>query len=232
MKVLSVVSVAKYLLTHIEPDKGETISPIQLQCLLYFAQKSHIYQKLRPLFYESIVRRDTIPMVVQVWDLHKRYGQNSIDIESEYLDYGEIDNKTKRFLDFIYKKYSRLSAKALYAKTMRQIEVQRAEPGCEISFDVMYSRGGSLPVSFSLDPEFKQIYTHLLPLIKKFKVKHFAIRRLHDRTIDVWLVSKKFEGRRERDNVRALVDFTLDSVPELHNQWIVMFRPRGLKNSR
>lgn len=231
MKPLSAVNVAKYLLTHLEPSKGETMSPIVLQLLLYFAQKEHIYRKLRPLFQEPIIRWVTMPVVTQVWDMYKKYGENSINVESEYLDYGDIDNNTKKFLDFIYNKYFRLPANKLYTKAMRQIEIKRTELSHEVSFDVMYGKNGNLPVSFSMDTEFKQVYFYLLLLIKEFKVKKFVVRRLNNKTLDVLLVSKEFEGKSESDNVRALVDFMLDNCSNLHYGWFVEFRTKGIKRS-
>lgn len=229
MKPLSAISVAKYFLTHIELNRGETISPLTLQHLLYFAQKEHVYRKLKPLFKEINLRWRTTPVVVQVWDAYKKYGRKAIDVESEDLDYGHIDEKIKKFLDFVYYKYSQFSARKLHEKVMSQEEIKRTEIGHPISFDIMYGYNFSLPIGISFSTEFKETYPMMLPLITEFKVQSFIVRRFSKNTLDVVLVSKRFDNQSEQDNVKMLTEFFINNCPGLYNNWIVRFRPKGTK---
>lgn len=106
----SAIQIAKYFLTLINQDEGDTISNLALQKLLYYAQKEHLLTFRKPLFLENLIHWQYGPVVKEVYNEYKKYGSGAIDVEKEDLDYGNLDEATKQFLNVVFDKYGAYSA--------------------------------------------------------------------------------------------------------------------------
>lgn len=123
MKPLSAVNVAKYF-TDLAQSNGYGILRIStLHYLLFIAQRKHIRSKLKPLFYEPIIKWFN---TIEVPGINELYVNFSIELKNDDPRYEPIDEKTKLFLQKVCDKYSKLSAEKLERLVMQQPEVVRA----------------------------------------------------------------------------------------------------------
>jgi uncharacterized phage-associated protein len=68
----TVLDIARYFLRQAQHERGETVSALKLQKLVYYAQAWHIVLQRQPLFPEAIEAWQRGPVVRSLW---KEYGQ-------------------------------------------------------------------------------------------------------------------------------------------------------------
>ncbi|GAB2841398.1 Panacea domain-containing protein [Ferruginibacter profundus] len=107
--------IADYFLSKIDGEKGDTISPLKLQKLVYYAQAWHYTIFDTPLFDEKIEAWVNGPVVPS---LYKRFvathtKHSIIDVENMALSVPEFEPNTKVLLDEIYRIYGERSASYL-----------------------------------------------------------------------------------------------------------------------
>lgn len=111
----SAKAIANYIIEH-----AKNVSPMKLQKLVYFAHGWYLAYKKEPLIIESVEVWDYGPVVRELYDTFKAYGNKPIDEPAEECDWstGEtyvprIDEKDEfvvSLLDAVIKMYGRHSA--------------------------------------------------------------------------------------------------------------------------
>ncbi|WP_394981152.1 Panacea domain-containing protein [uncultured Helicobacter sp.] len=118
MQTLKAYDVALYFLFRArELEAGDTISNLKMQKLLYYAQGHFLAIYQTPLFSERIEAWKYGPVVKEVYDRFKKYGNLAIDFEE--LDNFNSTLYTSEHLDtlpFVFNRYN-ISAKELVDKT-------------------------------------------------------------------------------------------------------------------
>ncbi len=107
--------IADFFLSKIDAEKGDTISPLKLQKLVYYAQAWHYTIFDKPLFEEKIEAWVNGPVIPS---LYKRFvashsKHSIIDVSEIELKIPEFEPKTKELLDEVYNIYGERSASYL-----------------------------------------------------------------------------------------------------------------------
>ena len=118
MTTLKAYEVSLYFLFRArELEAGDTISNLKMQKLLYYAQGHFLATYQIPLFNEKIQAWKYGPVVKEVYDRFKIYGNLAIDFKE--LDNFDSSIYTQEHLDtlpFVFNRYN-ISAKELVDKT-------------------------------------------------------------------------------------------------------------------
>ncbi|MEG3835585.1 MULTISPECIES: type II toxin-antitoxin system antitoxin SocA domain-containing protein [unclassified Microcoleus] len=125
----SALEVARYFLCRVDREAGDTISPLKLQKLVYYAQAWSLVFRSQPLFDQDIEAWVSGPIVRDVWDEYKAYKYSDIpapdNLESEF-DEDEIE-----VLEEVWNAYGELSAKHLAELTQSETPWLNARKGLE-----------------------------------------------------------------------------------------------------
>ncbi|MGA9062822.1 MAG: type II toxin-antitoxin system antitoxin SocA domain-containing protein [Terracidiphilus sp.] len=103
--------VARYFVSLVDEDAGDSISNLKLQKLLYYAQGFHLAFFDRPLFDEAVRAWAHGPVVPQIYHEYKEFGANSIPVAQVNLE--DYPKETREFLDEVYSVYGQFSATKL-----------------------------------------------------------------------------------------------------------------------
>ena len=101
--LLSASDVAKYFITLVCVDEGDSISNLKLQRLLYFAQGFHLGQYNLPLFREDIILTDDGPVVPSVYAEYAVFDHKNIPIP--IFDSSIFTESQTSFMNLIYRIY-------------------------------------------------------------------------------------------------------------------------------
>jgi uncharacterized phage-associated protein len=108
--------VAKYFLSLVDEDTGDSITNLKLQKLLYYAQGFHLAIYGTELFPEEIEAWEYGPVVPKLYHSLKQQGSQPISISGSELP-TRLDIKTQRFLNEVYSVYGQFSALKLMKMT-------------------------------------------------------------------------------------------------------------------
>lgn len=107
----SALDVAKYFLCRIDREAGDTMSPLKLQKLLYYAQAWSLVLRDQPLFPEEIQAWPHGPVVYDVWNNYRDYKYTAIpEPEVCELDFSEDEIEV---LEEVWNAYGELGARSL-----------------------------------------------------------------------------------------------------------------------
>lgn len=81
---------------------GEGLSPLKLQKLLFFAQEEHLHRLHTHLFEEEIEAREQGPLVKEVWNAYRHYGNSPI---TEVYDPVILEEEARRSVDIVWEHY-------------------------------------------------------------------------------------------------------------------------------
>lgn len=107
--MLNCHQVADYFLAKQDTEAGDTISNLKLQKLVYYAQGYHLAIFDKPLFNEQIEAWMHGPVVPELYQKFKAYGQGAI-ASVESIDLVHFNEETISFLDEIYSIFNQYSA--------------------------------------------------------------------------------------------------------------------------
>lgn len=107
MKTFSSIDVADFFL-YAAQQRGEGISAIKLQKLIYFAHGWHLALLGHPLLDENIVVKSYGPTIGSIYDKFKYFGNNSICLDNFKKFY--CDKKRKELLNKVWDVYRTFSA--------------------------------------------------------------------------------------------------------------------------
>lgn len=83
-------NIAKAILSLHDPGKGDTISNLKLQKLLYYVQGFNLAAYERPLFEQKIYAWQYGPVVREVYNTYKNCGSQGIPLEGIEVDLNKI----------------------------------------------------------------------------------------------------------------------------------------------
>jgi len=78
------LDIAKAFVAFSEPEKGDLISNLKVQKLLYYAQGFHLAEFKEPFFNEDLIAWQYGPVVTDVYHNFKEYGSNPIPIFPDF----------------------------------------------------------------------------------------------------------------------------------------------------
>ena len=147
----SALDVARYFLCRLDREAGDTISPLKLQKLVYYAQAWSLVFRKQPLFDQDIEAWVHGPVVREVWNEYQDYKYRDIP---EPTDFGEINFAEDEIevLEEVWSAYGEFSARHLEELTHSEKPWIEARKGLEpasnstniISHDRMKNYYGSL----------------------------------------------------------------------------------------
>ena len=107
--------VAKYLVSLVDEDAGDSISNLKLQKLLYYAQGGFLAVHDKPLFPEAIKAWEHGPVVPQEYHAFKEFGGGPIPVEQ--VDLTRYSPEVREVLDEVNSVYGQFTASKLRAMT-------------------------------------------------------------------------------------------------------------------
>lgn len=111
--------VAKYILSLIDEDAGDTISNMKLQKLLYYVQGFHLAAFDEPLFADEIRAWTYGPVIVDVYHEYKEHGALAIPRPADFEGL-DVDGEAKDLIDDVLNTYGEYSASSLMLFTHRE----------------------------------------------------------------------------------------------------------------
>ena len=125
----SALDVASYFLCRVDRETGDTISPLKLQKLVYYAQAWSLVFRGQPLFFQDIEAWVSGPIVRDVWDEYKAYKYTDIPTPDDFDEAFEADELD--VLEDVWNAYGELSAKHLAELTQSETPWLNARQGLE-----------------------------------------------------------------------------------------------------
>ena len=119
MTHLTCFDVADYLLLKIDEEAGDTISNLQLQKLIYYAQGFSLAINHAPLFEEQLTAWQHGPVCIPLYDKYKEYGSGVIPVPAE-LELDKFSKEDQELLDEVYDVYGQFSAWKLQNMTREE----------------------------------------------------------------------------------------------------------------
>lgn len=114
----SVRAVAEYLLSKVNVEIGESISNLQLQKLVYYAQGWHLAFYGTPLFVEEIQAWRYGPVVKPLYDELERFGAMGIPCPDELsAEARELAPEERALLDAVWQSYAHIYPPHLIDRT-------------------------------------------------------------------------------------------------------------------
>jgi uncharacterized phage-associated protein len=126
---------AKYFISLVDEEAGDSISNLKLQKLLYYAQGFHLAIYDKPLFPEAIKKWAHGPVVPQIYHLYKEHGSNPIPLTQVNLN--DYSKEQKELLDEVYSVYGQFTAAKLRQMTHQEPPWSDAPENGEISQESM-----------------------------------------------------------------------------------------------
>lgn len=117
--MLTALDIAAWFIS-LAQERGDDLSNIPLQKLLYYAQGHHLAIKGRPLFQDRIEAWNMGPVVGTVYDACNK-NQGSANAVINYATPRDVDEDTGALLLDVYNAYSRYSAGYLINKTHTEL---------------------------------------------------------------------------------------------------------------
>jgi uncharacterized phage-associated protein len=114
----AVNQIANFFLSKIEQQKGDSITPLKLQKLVYYAQAWHYTIFDKTLFDDKIEAWTHGPVVRSLWERFRGVGKDSsIDISSIDLEKTNFSSETLRLLEEVNQIYGEHTGSYLEALT-------------------------------------------------------------------------------------------------------------------
>jgi len=110
--------IAKYFVSLVDEEAGDSISNLKVQKLLYYAQGFHLAVYDAPLFPEAIKAWAHGPVVPQVYHQYKDFGAGPITVERVNLD--DYSSEVRELLDEVHKVYGQFTAAKLRDMTHQE----------------------------------------------------------------------------------------------------------------
>lgn len=116
-----VQDIAKWILTRnkceVELESGDCISNLKLQKLLYYSQGCYLALKDRPLFDEEIEAWTYGPVVPEIYQTYKKFGNLGIDTTQMSFNPEIINSDDITILEEVYDEFGQFSASKLVKMT-------------------------------------------------------------------------------------------------------------------
>lgn len=130
------LNIANYFLALSEPEKGDIISNLKIQKLLYYTQGFHLALYGTRLFSQEVYAWQYGPVVQEVYQEFRRFGANAIEIP-ENFDFNQFNKEELELLSEINDIYGQYSAVKLMNMTHRETPWMNTPLNGVISNDLM-----------------------------------------------------------------------------------------------
>jgi uncharacterized phage-associated protein len=127
--------VAKYFVSLVDEEAGDSITNLKLQKLLYYAQGAHLALHDAPLFPERIEAWTHGPVVPDVYHRYKQHGSEPIPVEQ--IDLNAYNAQVREVLDEVNEVFGQFSALKLRAMTHNEPPWIKTPQGETIPLDLM-----------------------------------------------------------------------------------------------
>lgn len=114
-------------------DRGDYITDLKLQKILYYAQGFHLALFDEPLFDDKIYAWNYGPVVRSVYNVYSKFNRNPLAKVEEV----DIDDETALFLERIQKTFGIYAASALVEKTHSETPYKVTAANGEITVEIM-----------------------------------------------------------------------------------------------
>lgn len=111
---LTIFNIAEYFLSIVDRESGETITPLKLQKILYYAQGWYMAYNKKPLFDEDFEAWEHGPANRELYSIYKKYGYGVID---EPYTKPKFDDEITKFLNRVWNTYGIYDGKYLEQMT-------------------------------------------------------------------------------------------------------------------
>lgn len=115
---VTIYAAADYFLSIVDRESGETITPLKLQKILYYAQGWYMAYNNVPLFDEDFEAWEHGPANRDLYNTYKSYGYGIINEPEKKPD---IDSETSKFLNRVWNTYGIYDGKYLEEMTHNEI---------------------------------------------------------------------------------------------------------------
>jgi uncharacterized phage-associated protein len=130
--------IAKAILRMVEPEYGDIISNLKLQKLLYYMQGFHLAIFNKPLFQEDVVAWSYGPVVREVYQEYKQYGNGAIPQPENDFDIRLNQEQIDMMID-VFNVYGQCSALKLMHLTHEELPWKNTPLNHVIGHDLMRS---------------------------------------------------------------------------------------------
>ena len=130
--MLNAKEVEEYFISIVDTDNGDSLSNLKIQKLLYYAQGFALAIFHGQLFPEKIMAWALGPVVVEVYEEYKGFGNNPVPMPRDF-ELGKYDKDTRELLDEVFEVYGQFSASALVDMTHNEPPWKATKPNREIS---------------------------------------------------------------------------------------------------
>ena len=127
--------IAKYFVSLVDEEAGDSITNLKLQKLLYYAQGGYLAYHDEPLFPEAIEAWTHGPVVPSVYRHYKQHGGEPIPVEPVNLE--AYSEQVREVLDEVDKVFGQFTAGKLRAMTHNEPPWMQTPRGDVISLDLM-----------------------------------------------------------------------------------------------
>jgi uncharacterized phage-associated protein len=127
--------VARYLVSQVDDDGGDSMSNLKLQKLLYYSQGFHLAAYGKPLFNEPIEAWVHGPVVPDVYRTLKHFGSNAVQMDPP--DLSQFAGEDLELIDEVYSVYGQFSPTGLRNMTHDEPPWKRTPQGGIISHELM-----------------------------------------------------------------------------------------------
>ena len=127
--------IAKYFVSLVDEEAGDSITNLKLQKLLYYAQGVSLALNDAALFTDPIEAWTHGPVVPVVYRQYKQHGGESIPVEQVNIDRYPAD--IREVLDEVNEVFGQFSASKLRAMTHSEPPWKQTPQGCVITHQLM-----------------------------------------------------------------------------------------------
>jgi uncharacterized phage-associated protein len=127
--------IARYFVSLVDEEAGDSITNLKLQKLLYYAQGGHLAYFDEPLFPEPIEAWTHGPVVPAVYRRYKQHGGEPIPIEPVNPD--NYNDQVREVLDEVNNVFGQFTASKLRTMTHNEPPWMQTPQGEEIPCDLM-----------------------------------------------------------------------------------------------
>ena len=117
LTMYNAIDIARKVIANTDVDKGDAITNLKLQKLLYYLQGYWLGFYQKPLFNEQVEAWRYGPVVPSVYETFKRYGKEAIPVAKEGKELALESKEQEQYFKNIYKAFSMYSASFLVSMT-------------------------------------------------------------------------------------------------------------------
>lgn len=136
-KMINAIQLSEYILTQTKPEKGDIISNLTLQKLLYYCQGFHLALKEMPFFKDLILHWDNGPAVRYSYYHYEKYGEGALPVPKDFDD-SIFSTEEKEIVHDVLIVYGQFSGGMLHKLTCSEPPWKESQPNEKITNDALH----------------------------------------------------------------------------------------------